>query len=110
MGKNGPFDLFVQILHSFMNGNLMVVFRVLISTINQFCFLLLSLLLLVWYDYLSECSHPILHMVILPEVIKLWFMDMEFPWLTQHRLFAAALWLHLNNKFGSWDSPLIRYG
>jgi len=40
-GKNGPFDLFVQTLRSFMNGYLMMVFRVLKLSIKQFYFLLL---------------------------------------------------------------------
>lgn len=39
-GKNGLFDLFVQTLHSFMNGYLMVVFHVLKFSIKQFYLLL----------------------------------------------------------------------
>lgn len=41
-------------------------------------------------------------MVVLPEVIKLWFIDKEFPWLVQHRLFAASVVVPFN-RFGSGE-------
>lgn len=70
-------------------------------------------LLPVWYDYLSSVAIPsFTWFMVLPEVIKLWFIDIEFPWLAQHWLFAAACWLHLNNISGSGIllSLFLRYG